>query len=964
MLSDTGSRLLVEAASMISSPVCCTDFIGRREELAFLAGKFRDAKEGVGSFCLVVGDAGIGKTRLVAELRKLIVAEGAQFAVGRCLEDIQAPYTPFQEIFDNLFLERGSAPSSVSISFQKLKTPDSIVALADQGRDSLAKLREFATIARRFRHKSSDSALVMVIEDAHWADAASLELLEYLQRELTSGSVQIVLTSRPEVTRHQHPAWESLTRMTRAGASIIKVRAMTEGEIRQLAEDALDGRKLPVDRLDRVLELAEGNPLFAEELLRSELDGGTGEGDEFGLTTLSVQGIVIRRYNRLSPQGRRIIMHAAALGRDFDPSFLAHIVSQPLKAVLLLLRRSRDIQLINESRISPGRFAFRHALTREIIYQQLLAAEAKELHTKIAALLEESPDTPTRLSELAYQWSAACEPVKAAHYNELAGDAAFGVFAYNDAARFYRRAFNFEPTPGERRARLCEKLAYSLYVGGYSDDTREWFDRALTEYGALGSTEKMAQMLLYIARQCWNDADTQAGFPMAARALELLETTPRSRLKSYAQVMMATYCAVLGQADEALRHLEVLRTHPSARKPEIAGRTYDSRAVALAFQGNVSQSLVNFHKAVKMAQRSGDADLIVRVCSNFANYAMWLGKAALATECWSQALTAAQEKRLTGRTAYTSLGFAWTELWLGKLDHARDLVDQALATGVDNASVRILKAAVGVPLGLMLQDEALTQRCADAEAIELAFRSTEAQRVGPVVSAFVEFFMAHGRTEEARVLLHRGIIAVTTADQSWWLLTQAAMQAEPIYYARARLALEKAAENPQHVVAAAHLKLFDAIVAKRENKSEETAAKASEAAELFAQIGWPYCRAMAEEVAGDQTSALTIYSSIGDRRDQERLESILGPRHRRGRSGTTLTPREREVVAQVTAGKSNREIASALVISERTVEHHLESIFNRLGIRSRAQLIALGFGGLVQAAPKLPTDSPRITRHV
>jgi len=264
----------------------------------------------------------------------------------------------------------------------------------------------------------------------------------------------------------------------------------------------------------------------------------------------------------------------------------------------------------------------------------------------------------------------------------------------------------------------------------------------------------------------------------------------------------------------------------------------------------------------------------------------------------------------------------------------------------------------------MLQDHGLTQRCADAEAVELAFRSTEAQRVGPVVSAFVDLLIADGRTEEARALLHRAVMAVASADQSWWFLTQAAMHAEPMYYVRARLALEKAAANPKHVVAAAHLRLFDAIVAQRENQSQGAIEKAHEAARLFAQIGWPYCQATALEVAGDQSSALMIYIRIGDRRDQERLESILGPRHRRGRSGTSLTPRESEVVAQVTAGKSNREIAAALSISERTVEHHLESIFNRLGIRSRAQLIAMGFGGLVQGAPDLPTYLPRLSRRV
>src|SRR5579864_5662878 len=108
---------------MISSPVYCTDFIGRREELGFLAAKFRDTAKGCGSLSLVVGDAGIGKTRLVGEFRKLIAAEGAQFAIGRCLEDIRAPYTPFQEIFENLFLTQPHPEGSTSGSPDKLKVP-------------------------------------------------------------------------------------------------------------------------------------------------------------------------------------------------------------------------------------------------------------------------------------------------------------------------------------------------------------------------------------------------------------------------------------------------------------------------------------------------------------------------------------------------------------------------------------------------------------------------------------------------------------------------------------------------------------------------------------------------------------------------------------------------------------------------------------------------------------------------
>jgi DNA-binding CsgD family transcriptional regulator len=195
-------------------------------------------------------------------------------------------------------------------------------------------------------------------------------------------------------------------------------------------------------------------------------------------------------------------------------------------------------------------------------------------------------------------------------------------------------------------------------------------------------------------------------------------------------------------------------------------------------------------------------------------------------------------------------------------------------------------------------------------------------------------------------------MALNTVDQSWWSLVQMALYTERQYYERARAILEKAAATPRHVVAAAHLALFEAIVARRERRRTEMKTRAKQAAMAFARIGWPYCQAMACEVAGRQREALALYLSIGDHRDHGRLESIVQSRRRGNRA--LLTLRESEVVRLVAAGKSNREVAGSLAISERTVEHHLESIFGKLGIRSRGQLIALGFRSNVT----LPISSP------
>jgi DNA-binding CsgD family transcriptional regulator len=527
----------------------------------------------------------------------------------------------------------------------------------------------------------------------------------------------------------------------------------------------------------------------------------------------------------------------------------------------------------------------------------------------------------------------------------MAGDAATRVIAYADAAGYYRTALRFDPTPARRRATITEKLAYALYRSGAGDDTREWLDRALVEYEALGKREKMAQLLLYIARQCWNDADTVAGLPMAKRSLELLRGTHNAPLQAYAWVMMASYSAVVGDAKGTFEQLDHIRPRSLSRRPDILGRYYDARGVAEAAFGKFDEAEKDFERALRIADRSSDCDLIVRTYSNHAAFLVTVGNATRALECWNTAIAAAQRERLIGRLAYALLGCANVHLLVGNIAESAGLVKQAIASGGQNASIQILTATVGITAGLMLEDEVLVATSADERAIERAFGSTESERIGPVARAFVDYYIDARCPDRAADLLRRAVTALRTADQSWWLLVQAALYGDEHTRNVARDLLTRAARPDDATVARAHLALFDAAAPSASDSTDAARENAFDAAREFANLRWPYHQAQALELAGDFRGALEIYRRIGDRHDAARVETILAPRHRRGRAGTSLTTREDEVVNRVAAGKSNREIASMLGISERTVEHHLESVFNRLGVHSRAQLIALHLGG-------------------
>jgi DNA-binding CsgD family transcriptional regulator len=157
---------------------------------------------------------------------------------------------------------------------------------------------------------------------------------------------------------------------------------------------------------------------------------------------------------------------------------------------------------------------------------------------------------------------------------------------------------------------------------------------------------------------------------------------------------------------------------------------------------------------------------------------------------------------------------------------------------------------------------------------------------------------------------------------------------------RARMLLEQSVQRYGLTVAAVQLQLFDALVAERESKEAERRSLGKAAAIGFARLGWPYYQAQALEAAGEPEEALAIYRQIGDTRDARRLETAATSLKRRGKPNTALTSRESEVADLIADGLTSREIAQTLGISEHTVIHHVESIFNRLGIRTRSQLAA------------------------
>jgi DNA-binding CsgD family transcriptional regulator/Tfp pilus assembly protein PilF len=935
---------------MYSAPILCRDFIGRGDSLAHLRAIYAAAQAGNGSTTLVLGEPGIGKTRLIAEFGAEVVQAGGWFAIGASLEYARASYAPVMEIVRSLIggheqakgelheLQKSLAPLLPRIAQEPVE-PSALEG--DEG-----KVHLFGLIAEVLRRMSGSRPVVLALEDAHWADAGSLELVHYLTTRLADTAVVLLVTFRSEELLTAHHLWPLVAKIERAHASRLELGPLSGGEMRRLLRRALDGRaELGRDALERIVELAEGNPFCAEELLRTVLDNSTTVKSETAALPLSLRASVLERVRKLPDDEQLTLKQAAVAGRTIDCKTIARIGGRQEADLRTALERACALQLVDrQAAPQSGEYVFRHALTREVLYDELPGSEREALHASIASFLESKDDAGARYADLAYHHWAARNAEKAILWNERAGDAVTRSFAFQDAAHFYERALDFQTESCTRRAQLCEKLAFALNINGASAASSHWYEQAAREYAALDDLLASAKMLRMVGWQHYLSADGERAREYYTRAFEVL--APLRDDPSYCddQINLADFLVSQGQREKALDLLEDaqrLAGWPATAHPD---HFYEARATANAALGRLRAAGDDFACAVSLARRCGSPKHFQLISGNYAAFLMQTGDVESGKRIFDAALAAATGKQLPLPLARILCRAAESHILIGDLEGARSFLERYAKVAMDTPIARMNAGIVGTLLGTLIGDVELHQLWTDENVVELAFRSCVPTRIGAAAVAFGELYLSQDRADEAQALFHRALVALPSAGDAYWLMRLVALHGADVDSARARALLEHAAKRGDNRPAQAYLKLFEASLAHRQRRHEEGRTKALAAAKEFAGLHFALDEAWALEGAGQSETALKRYKELGDRSDARRVESKIRASKRRGRMALTLTGREREVARLAAAGKLNREIAARLRISVRTVEHHLASVYGRLGIRSRAQLAAATAG--------------------
>lgn len=417
-------------------------FVGRSDAATALQGQWTVVRERGLRVVVLVGEPGIGKTRLVTEFARTAHDDGATVLAGSCHEETHVPYQPFVQALRHYIACCPPAELAVQVTPRRSQLAAILPELEDArspyGPTGLGaeqeRFRLFETVSSLLADAAQLRPLVLFLDDLHWADQSSLLLLRHLARSAKGAPLMVLGTYRPVEVGEEHPLAEALADLRRARMlQRLALSGLDEAEVAELIAGRT-GLKAPSGFVRRVADRSEGNPFFIEELLH-DVDAESDWDVAGGGVPDSVRDLLLRRLRGLGDDCRQALSVAAVAGREFELAVLERVLEYPGDRLIDLVEEAIDADILVEPTQSVGRLSFSHALFRETIYEQLSATRKAAIHGRIAAAIEEAPtDRPDeRAGTLAYHYRAAGELRKAFDYHRRAATAAERIHAEETA---------------------------------------------------------------------------------------------------------------------------------------------------------------------------------------------------------------------------------------------------------------------------------------------------------------------------------------------------------------------------------------------------------------------------------------------------------------------------------------------------------------------------------------------------
>lgn len=936
----------------LTSPV----LVGRERELRALL----DVASHPPAFSLVEGEAGVGKTRLVQELSVAPELRGRRCYVGGC-QQLAEPF-PLGPVIDAL---RNARPS-----------PSRVTRLAGALRPLLPELSSILPAPpeplgdpRAERHRlfralreflDALGPAVLVLEDLHWADDTTMELLRFLVPQLPP-ELAIVGTYRREDLSEASPLLGLPARLASgAGGGVVMLPALDRSQVRQLARTILELDEVSDEFADYLFDGSGGLPFAVEELLcllesRKDLVRRHGlwirrDLDQMGVPR-ALRDSILERMGRLRSASVAVVRAAAVLGLPADEQLLARVAGVRADRVGQALTEALSSALLLE--VDQSRYGFRHVLARQAVEEAIPAPLRRGLHRRAASALARVRPEP--LARLAHHCRAAGKIRAWIRYAEAAADRADSLEDDATAYRFLKEAVAVPDLPAHTRARLAIKLARHARHCLAHKEAIELLRPLLAD--GLMPTATRGELRMWLVRLLLLDGDAAAWQAEGMLAVDELKRRPAQAAQAMVFLLLnALLWAPDGRVDEQRDWLDQA-AHKAARSDDRIARLWvaGDRAAYLTLTGD-RRSWQAVEEIPRPGPSSDEVKRAMRVHNNLADAALHIGHYRRAEELLRES------RRLAGPDG--ALALRSTELQLRWLVGDWDGLEEQARSHVEAwGDWEVLQADVHAVLGLLLLARGdMHSALGLLRPLAEDFRG-EAPVLAWVAGALARIRLAEGSSQAAIHEAARALDGIERKNVWVWATDVAPVSVEALLVADrqsdAADLTDRFAEGLQGrdaPAASAALTICRGLFAQACGDRAAAADTYLNAEQAWLALPRPYQAAQARERAGrcllpDKRGqallgdAMDAFRALGATWDAARVRRRLRehgaiPPHRRGRRGygLQLTPRETEVAKLASQGLSNREIGLALFLSKKTVEGHLHSTMRKLGVTSRAEL--------------------------
>jgi DNA-binding CsgD family transcriptional regulator/tetratricopeptide (TPR) repeat protein len=961
-------------------------FVGRAGQLAELEAALHDAVDKHSSLVLVAGESGVGKSRLLDELTGRARERDALVLVGDCVElgEGELPYAPLIGALRPLLRDGHPALDSLPEPLRAALTavlPGLGTRVGNGGDASQSSV--FEALLALLETLSEERLVLLGIEDLHWSDSSTRHFLSFLSRTLCGERILVVGTYRSDELHRRHPLRPLLAELTRdPDTRLIELPAFTREELAEQLESILAAAP-DAGLLERIWHRSEGNALFTEEILAAGLDGR-------GPLPPTLSDALMLRVEQLSPTAQDVLRWLSCQ-TSVDHELLAEVTGLDSDALLDALREATASHILEAS--AEGTYAYRHALLREVVHDDLLPGERTRFHSVLARALEDRIEGGNAgahiTAQAAHHWMAAGDQAAALAAAVRAAEAAERVDAYAEAHALFERALGLwdrvddpEALAGSGRRDLLMRAANAADLGHEIGRFEALVKSALEMVDAESEPKQAASMLTQLHRAQWELGRQDESIDTLDRALALLDscedTGERAELlarKSRARMLQSRNRDAIEAGREAL----AVARSVGDRNAEMLALT--SIGVSLAAAREVDEGVATLREALALVREHGLIDHVGRATINLADVLHLDGRSEEALEV---ARAGRDEVLATARSAtWSMLLVAEIEFDLGNWREAAAAMPKERrrywGSTLLNHRVRKIEQALG-------RGDVVAARQDLDVAERVAVDSTEPQFLSPLAAHRAELERRAGDVAAARRAVDEGLDRMEFCTDDLARIAEVAIsgvmvEADEAQRARDRhdadaeqAALERASAMAERVqlaavdggpVVKAAGALAEAELARAEYRDD--AELWEQSATAWDRLGRPYEAAYsrlreteaaartrdregAERAAGE---ALEVARRLGSNWLVAELEGLaararlhvdgVAPEAASGEEDTPfgLTARERQVLALVASGATNREVGERLHMAEKTASVHVSRILAKLDVRSRTEAAAV-----------------------